>query len=250
MNTVYITDNRALADEVVYVTGTRTLADEVVLVTDNRALAGKVVYVTGSRVLADKVIYIDGSHALAGERLPPGTRTETGKTGPQIAITRAQLSQQKVDAIVNAAASVAALASGASAFIWGWDRRQRKELESLARHERVAAGRAVAGSPGKLPARWVIHTVHPAGADSDEDVALLASCYRESLTVAADLGARSIGFAKMTWPDSDAAARSRAATVAISEAMAAPDPVDHVVFASPDPVMIQMYGAAYDSLSQ
>jgi hypothetical protein len=32
--------------------------------------------------------------------------------------------------------------------------------------------------------------------------------------------------------------------------MTAPDPVGHVVFASPDPVVIQMYGAAYDSLSQ
>jgi hypothetical protein len=176
VNTVYITDNRSLADEVVFVTGTRTLADEVVLVTDNRALAGKVVYVTESRTLADKVIYIEGSHALAGERLSPGTRTETGKTGPRITLTRGQLSQQKVDAIVNAAASVAALANGASAFIWGWDRRQRKELESLARHGGVAVGRAVAGSSGKLPARWIIHTVHPAGAVSGEDVALLASC--------------------------------------------------------------------------
>jgi O-acetyl-ADP-ribose deacetylase len=114
----------------------------------------------------------------------------------------------------------------------------------------VAVGRAVAGSAGKLPAKSVIHPVHPAGASSDGDLALLASCYRESLAVAAGLGARSVGFAKMAWPDSDAAARSRAAAVAISEAMTAPAPVDHVVFASPDPVMIQMYGAAYDGLSQ
>lgn len=97
---------------------------------------------------------------------------------------------------------------------------------------------------GSSASTWVIHTVQPAGADFDEDVALLVSCHRESLTVAADLGARSSGFAKMAWPGPDAAVRSRAATVAISEAIPAPDPVDHVVFASPDPVMIQMCGAA------
>jgi hypothetical protein len=132
------------------------------------------------------------------------------------------LSQQKVDAMVNAATSAAALASGASAFIWAWDRRQRKELQALSGNQGLAAGQAVAGSAGKLPARSVIHTVHPADASSDGDLALLASCYRESLAIAAGLGARSVGFAKMAWPDSDAAARSRAAIVAISEAMTAP----------------------------
>lgn len=94
--------------------------------------------------------------------------------------------------------SVGALASGASAFIWAWDRRQRKELESLSRNQGVNVGRAVAGSAGKLPAKSVIHPVHPAGASSDEDLSRLALCYRESLAVAAGLGARSVGSPR--WP--------------------------------------------------
>ncbi len=46
-----------------------------------------------------------------------------------------------------------------------------------------------------LPAKWVIHTVGPVwrGGTKDEDT-LLASCYRNSLQRAVEIGARSIGF--------------------------------------------------------
>jgi O-acetyl-ADP-ribose deacetylase len=51
-------------------------------------------------------------------------------------------------------------------------------------------------TPGfRLPARWIIHTVGPVwrgGADGEAE--LLASCYRSSLRVADELGARSIAF--------------------------------------------------------
>jgi len=168
---------------------------------------------------------------------------------PLITITRGQLAQQAVNAIVNAAPSIGALADGSSAFIWQWDRHQKKELDSLIKSQGVAVGKAVAGSGGKLPARWVIHTVYPARADSDEDLALLASCYHEAMTVAAELGAKSVGFAKMIWPDAEyAEVRRRSAWVAVSAAMTAPAPIAQVVFASPDPVMVQVYTAAYESL--
>ena len=51
-------------------------------------------------------------------------------------------------------------------------------------------------TPGfRLPARWVIHTVGPVwrGGGSGE-AALLASCYRRSLEVADEIGARSVAF--------------------------------------------------------
>ena len=67
-----------------------------------------------------------------------------------------------------------------------------------------------------LPARWVIHTVGPVwrGGDHDED-ALLASCYRRSLEVADELGARTIAFPAIStgvygFP------RERAASIAIA----------------------------------
>jgi O-acetyl-ADP-ribose deacetylase (regulator of RNase III) len=52
----------------------------------------------------------------------------------------------------------------------------------------------VATTAGRLPARWVIHTVGPVYAKSQDRSALLASCYRESLRVADELGAISVAF--------------------------------------------------------
>jgi O-acetyl-ADP-ribose deacetylase len=169
--------------------------------------------------------------------------------GPRITIVRAQLSQQAVDALVNGAPSVSKLAEGSNAFIWQWDRRQRKELDSLSKSQGVTVGKAAAGSGGKLSARWVVHTVYPAGIGSDEDFELLASCYREAMTLAASLSARSIGFAKMLWPE-HAQTRHRTAWVAVSSAMRAPSPLTQVVFASPDPAMVQVYSDVYESLSK
>ena len=58
-----------------------------------------------------------------------------------------------------------------------------------------ATGDAKVTTAGRLPARMVIHTVGPiwAGGTADED-ALLASCHRRSIEVAAEHGARSVAF--------------------------------------------------------
>ncbi|MCA1939629.1 MAG: macro domain-containing protein, partial [Caenispirillum bisanense] len=58
-----------------------------------------------------------------------------------------------------------------------------------------ATGDAKATPGFRLPARWVIHTVGPVwhGGGDDED-ALLASCYRRSLEVAQEIGARTVAF--------------------------------------------------------
>jgi O-acetyl-ADP-ribose deacetylase (regulator of RNase III) len=56
-------------------------------------------------------------------------------------------------------------------------------------------GDAKATQGYRLPARWVIHTVGPVwqgGGAGEAD--LLASCYRRSLEVADELGARTIAF--------------------------------------------------------
>jgi len=56
----------------------------------------------------------------------------------------------------------------------------------------------------------VIHTVGPVYARSEDRSALLASCYRESLRVAAELGAVTVAFPAVSagiygWPVDDAA---------------------------------------------
>ncbi len=59
----------------------------------------------------------------------------------------------------------------------------------------LPTGRAVATSAGRLPARWVIHTVGPIYAiERDDAPHLLRSCHTESLRVADELGARSVAF--------------------------------------------------------
>ena len=46
----------------------------------------------------------------------------------------------------------------------------------------------------RLPAKYVIHTVGPIYSGSPEDAALLANCYRNSLTLARENNIRTIAF--------------------------------------------------------
>jgi O-acetyl-ADP-ribose deacetylase (regulator of RNase III) len=68
----------------------------------------------------------------------------------------------------------------------------------------------VATTAGRLPARWVIHTVGPVYSPAEDRSALLTSAYRESLRVAEQLGARTVAFPAVSagaygWPREDAA---------------------------------------------
>ncbi|WP_460490646.1 macro domain-containing protein, partial [Corynebacterium nasicanis] len=71
-------------------------------------------------------------------------------------------------------------------------------------------GQAVATGAGELPARWVIHTVGPVWSATADRSEVLVSCYRESLRLARELGARSVAFPAISagvygWPIDDAA---------------------------------------------
>jgi O-acetyl-ADP-ribose deacetylase len=85
-----------------------------------------------------------------------------------------------------------------------------RELRATTLPDGLPSGGAVATTAGRLPARWVIHTVGPVYTTREDRSATLASCYRESLRVADELGARSIAFPAISagiygWPMADAA---------------------------------------------
>ncbi|WP_326594765.1 O-acetyl-ADP-ribose deacetylase [Streptomyces sp. NBC_01803] len=132
------------------------------------------------------------------------------------AITRVRgdITGQLVDAVVNAANSSLLGGGGVDGAI---HRAGGPEILAECRALRAArygrglpTGQAVATTAGRLPARWVIHTVGPVYSPDEDRSALLASCYRESLRVAAGLGAATVAFPAVStgvygWPLPDAA---------------------------------------------
>jgi O-acetyl-ADP-ribose deacetylase (regulator of RNase III) len=117
---------------------------------------------------------------------------------PQITLHLGDLTDQEVDAIVNAANSSLMGGGGVDGAIHRHGgpaileecRRIRETLWP----DGLPTGRAVATSGGRLAARWVIHTVGPVYSRSEDRSALLASCHTESLRVADEIGARSVAF--------------------------------------------------------
>ena len=117
---------------------------------------------------------------------------------PRIVLLEGDITQQEVDAIVNAANSTLLGGGGVDAAI---HRRGGPSILEACREIRATqwpdglpTGHAVATTGGDLPARWVIHTVGPVYAREKDPPALLSSCHTESLRVADELEASTVAF--------------------------------------------------------
>jgi O-acetyl-ADP-ribose deacetylase len=123
------------------------------------------------------------------------------------------ITQQRVDAIVNAANSSLLGGGGVDGAIHRGGGpailAACRQLRATTHPDGLPAGAAVATTAGTLPSHWVIHTVGPVYSRSEDRSATLRSCYAQSLRVAADLGATSIAFPLISagaygWPTEDA----------------------------------------------
>lgn len=113
--------------------------------------------------------------------------------GLRCRVVEGDITGLEVDAIVNAANRSLLGGGGVDGAI---HRAAGAELtDACARLGGCPVGEARATPGFRLPARWVIHTVGPVwrGGGAGEP-ALLASCYRRSLALAAELGAASLAF--------------------------------------------------------
>ncbi|MFI7222796.1 O-acetyl-ADP-ribose deacetylase [Nonomuraea angiospora] len=132
----------------------------------------------------------------------------------RITLVKGDITEQSADAVVNAANSSLMGGGGVDGAI---HRRGGPEILEECRKLRAGhygkglpTGQAVATTAGRMPAKWVIHTVGPVYSMSVDRSELLASCYRESLRVADSLKARSVAFPAIStgiygWPMDDAA---------------------------------------------
>ncbi|MBW9092126.1 O-acetyl-ADP-ribose deacetylase [Microbacterium jejuense] len=128
---------------------------------------------------------------------------------PTLTAVHGDITQQHVDAVVNAANNRMRGGGGVDGAI---HRAGGPAVlaDCIARFPHgLATGDAGWTTAGDLPATWIIHTVGPNFAAGERDRSLLESCYRRSLEVADELSARSISFPLISagvygWPLDDA----------------------------------------------
>jgi O-acetyl-ADP-ribose deacetylase (regulator of RNase III) len=126
-----------------------------------------------------------------------------------ITVVQGDITEQQVDAVVNAANRAMRGGGGVDGAIHRAGGRAILE-DCIARFPHgLATGQAGWTTAGELPARWVIHVVGPNFNAGERDRALLTSCYANALRVADELGARTVAFPLVSagiygWPREDA----------------------------------------------
>jgi O-acetyl-ADP-ribose deacetylase (regulator of RNase III) len=166
---------------------------------------------------------------------------------PRLVLLRGDITQQEVDAVVNAANGSLLGGGGVDGAI---HRRGGPAVLEACREVRrttwpdgLPTGEAVATTGGDLPARWVIHTVGPVYAGSPDPAAELAACHTNALRVADEVGAHTVAFPAIStgvfgYPPEEAA------PVALAAVAGATTEVEEVRFVLFDEDTLEVFRAA------
>lgn len=129
----------------------------------------------------------------------------------ELRVVRGDITEQDVEAVVNAANRAMRGGGGVDGAIHRAG--GPAVLEDCIRRfpHGLATGEAGWTTAGELEARWVIHVVGPNWGRGERDRSLLTSCYARALAVADELGAASVAFPLVSagvyaWPREDAVA--------------------------------------------
>jgi len=127
------------------------------------------------------------------------SKIDTSFLGGRVTVVVGDITQQRVDEIVNAANSTLLGGGGVDGAIyrvWGAQILDEcRKIRCTRFPEGLPTGEAVITTGGNLPAPYVIHTVGPIkGAEGGREAELLASCYWNSLALAVQHNLGSVAF--------------------------------------------------------
>ena len=138
----------------------------------------------------------------------------------RVVVVEGDITEQNVDAIVNAANETLLGGGGVDGAIHSRGGpailEECERLRATSHRDGLPGGQAVATTAGDLPARWVIHTAGPVWSPSRDQTEVLRACYVNSLAVADELGAETVAFPLISagaygWPEDDALSQALSA---------------------------------------
>ena len=140
---------------------------------------------------------LDDGKDLVVRRLSRGRNVELKVGDRKVTFEKGDITLQRTDAIVNAANSSLMGGGGVDGAIHraGGPMILEGCRRIVAERGRLPAGKAVITGGGKLPCRFVIHTVGPVWqGGNNQEAAVLGSAYAESLHVAEDNHLETVAF--------------------------------------------------------
>jgi len=167
----------------------------------------------------------------------------------RIKVIQGDITKQQVDAVVNAANSSLMGGGGVDGAIHRAGGKQILDdcIDIIDRQGRCKTGEAVITTGGKLPARYVIHTVGPVWNDGKKDEPqLLANCYTNSLKLAVENKVKTIAFPNIStgiyhYPK---AAAAEVALKAVNDFLKDNEEIEQVVFVCFDDDNFRLYEKA------